>query len=158
MQIANLLIKTTDVQIIPVKRVTPAEALVLIKIHYKGANGEVVQGGSVLPTEVNSPREIGRLKAKYGRYAQTIEGMWPGVNAKLPQTFAEAGITLTPLPEAAPQIPDLPEEIAVKLDAPGEVVSVPEIPPVVTELAPMVETDVLPAKKLEPKKTQKKLP
>lgn len=108
MQIATLLIKTSDVHIIPVKNVTPAEAQVLVKIHFKSANGEVIQGGEITG-DVKSPGEFNRLTAKYSRYAKEITEMWPGLNAKLPQTFAEAGITLTaPAPAPAPEI-EVPE-------------------------------------------------
>ena len=131
MQIATLLIKTSDVHIIPVKNVTPAEAQVLVKIHFKSANGEVIQGGEITG-DVKSPGEFNRLTAKYSRYAKEITEMWPGLNAKLPQTFAEAGIQVDP-PAPAPEI-EIPVPAALPPEPTDEIVEVTE--PVVKPVKP----------------------
>ena len=127
MQTANCIIKTSDVHTIPVYGVTPAEAQVLVKIHFKGANGQALESAA-LATDVerDGQAEYERLCAKYN--PSIIAEMWPGHNKRLPQTFDEAGIKLTnaPQPVVVPTPADLPAE-----DVAPEVEPLPEKKPVV---------------------------
>lgn len=147
MQTAKVTVRTSDLQTIPRSGVTPAEAIVLRKIHYHGANGEAISNvlitGELTPDQ--EAKEFARLSGRYGR--KHVEALFPGHSKSLPKTFAELSPPLTLIDEPLPVVPtppDLPEEAPVTV----AVAAAPE-----AEATPV---EVKPAK--QPKKSVKTLP
>jgi len=146
MQTATCRIKLNDKTITQLRGVTPAQAVILDKLHKGNAGGEVILE-TVVTGNITGDGETKRLTRMYG--AGPVEKLWPGVVKKLPQTFIEAGfpvvaqtsVVIKPAPD------DAPEEIPVPvMDAP-----VP-IPVPITE-AP-VEAEAPEAKKLKVSKSK----
>jgi len=125
MQTATCRIKLNDKTITQLRGVTPAQAVILDKLHKANAGGEVILE-TVVTGNITGDGEAKRLTRMYG--GGPVEKLWPGVVKKLPQTFAEAGfpvvaqtsVVIKPAPD------DAPEEVPVPVtEAP---VPVPESP------------------------------
>ena len=135
MQTAKVTVRTSDLQSIPRSGVTPAEVVVLRKIHFAGANGEVISNvlvtGELTPEKARE--EFTRLGGRYGK--KVVEALFPGHSKNLPATFIELDPPVTlidaPLP-VAPAPVDLPEEAPVVV----AVASTPEAEPAPVEIKP----------------------
>lgn len=97
MQLANITLALGDdhSNTVPKWGVTPAEVAVLIAIHGESAVDDV----NILPEEVarSSREERARLLETYGRAVdgeqkQIVAQLFPGIGARLPDTFAELGL------------------------------------------------------------------
>jgi hypothetical protein len=138
MQTAKVTVRTSDLQIIQRSGVTPAEVIVLRKIHFHGANGEVISNvlvtGELTPEKASG--EFTRLSARYGR--KHVEPLFPGHAKNLPATFKDLNPPVTLIDEPLPVAPapaDLPEE-AVEVPATVTVAGQPEPEPAVVEVKP----------------------
>lgn len=97
MQLANCLLVLNEFKSsVPKKNITPAEAQFLVLAHSENAGQISVTQLKVLTETVtrSSAEEKQRLAALYiNKHTDpkrvTVESIWPGVNAKLPETFAE---------------------------------------------------------------------
>lgn len=133
MQTATCRVKTNDSTITHVRNVTPAQAVLLDNIHKARAGGEVILE-TVLTGVITGDGEVKRLSRIYG--ASKVEKLWPGLNKKLPQTFAEAGFPViaqsTVVVKPAPE--DAPEEVPISVvEAPAPL---PEPEVAATEVEP----------------------
>lgn len=98
MQTATAYVKINRETTLKKVGVTPAEVLILDKMFRNKAGEFVVQSAAYTGEAVQSEAgEIQRLKGYYK--SKVVDSLWPGVNKKLPQTFAEVGVTLTGLPK-----------------------------------------------------------
>lgn len=96
MEIANCSLWLTNSHQIFKKHITPAEYLLLTKMH--GANnGKVEDVQLVGDVKRNSASELERLLKRYrADWVNGKEGLFPGVSAQVPMTFAEIGVETTP--------------------------------------------------------------
>lgn len=120
MQTATAYVKINRETTLKKVGVTPAEVLILDHM-FKNKAGEFVVQSAVYTGDVSGAGEVQRLKGFYK--SKVVDVLWPGVNKKLPQTFAEVGVTLTGLPKpvevATPVADPVPEEVPVT-EAPVE--------------------------------------
>lgn len=102
---------------IPLKDVTPPEAVVLRRAHQKNAGCDPVQN-IVLTGMVShsASEEMARLRRKYK--AKKFEEAYPGENPKLPETFQEVGysVPLPPKPIVEPPAPKVQKAVVKEND------------------------------------------
>lgn len=101
MQIANAWLRVHKDGTVPIRDITPAEAVVLNVAHLGNANGVAVTGITDVrdDTSRSAATEIKRLREKYpiltdSKKQNVVEKTYPGVNPTLPKTFREAGIAV----------------------------------------------------------------
>lgn len=107
MQVANVWLQLNELgSNVQLKRITPAEALIVRKLHGVKVEGQTKPTNplshiDILKEDVkrDNEAEYSRLAKKFGN--KVVETAFPGENPKLPQTFAEAGFENTD--EAAPK-------------------------------------------------------
>lgn len=97
---------------VPLMNVTPAEVLVLRRGHEGNAGGDAISGVEIIGEVTQSDaEEVSRLSRKYdnlrvknseGKDVSVVSLLFPGVGNKLPQTFAEIGITAPKATQIAP--------------------------------------------------------
>lgn len=104
MQIATCRVRLSELSDVPYTGLTPAEALLLEKLHHKNANGQVIHGARLTADERrNDAQEIDRLKQKYG--PKHVLPLFPGAAPRLPETFAEIGLEVAPSEYVEPAPP-----------------------------------------------------
>lgn len=98
MQTANAWLRIHKDGTVPIRDITPAEAVVLNSAHLANANGVAVTGiVDVKDVDRTAAAEIKRLREKYpfltdSKKQNVVEKTYPGVSPALPKTFREAGI------------------------------------------------------------------
>ena len=112
MQIAHVELWLTPNHCINKFGVTPAEHLLLGKLHASN-NGTIRKTELIGDVERTSAEELNRLlqhyRAEFVNSGQ--DAMWPGATPVLPQTFSDVGIATTPYiaPDGAPPITSFPQ-------------------------------------------------
>lgn len=125
MQTATCLIKTNDTSITKLRGVTPAEAVILRKIHQPNAGSEVIVE-AVQTEDIPGQNELSRLQTKFG--SKLVESFWPGAVKNLPQTFAEVNVSLLGASQIVvkPAPPDAPGEVEEPVPAVEAPVPIPD--------------------------------
>lgn len=110
MQIATVRLKLNDSCDVPVRNVTPPEAMILMQIHAENAGGTAIKQVTITgDSQISLVAEKKRLSESYN--TDVVEKLFPGAIPRMPMNFLEiesmAGITteeiLDPVPLPEPE-------------------------------------------------------
>lgn len=96
---------------VEVRDASPAEVIVLQHIHGDGSVADIRVTGNDRGNAERHHGELARLREKYGKH---VAAAFPGGNPSLPETFAEAGISLADEPDDFEDEPDRTPRAAKK--------------------------------------------
>lgn len=102
MQIATVRLKLNDSCDVPIRNVTPPEALILMQIHAENAGGNAIK--QVIITGESQATPVAEKKLLSENYnSDVVEKLFPGAIPRMPQNFLEIESLVGVISEAVPE-------------------------------------------------------